>query len=338
MSAGVLPDFMLADLARAGAITADIPVGADQVQPASLDLRLGSFAVRVRASFLPGPDATVEERLASPEIAVHRIDLTHGAVLETGCVYFIPLQERLALPADVSGMANPKSSTGRIDVFVRVVCDRAQAFDRIAPGYHGALWIEVSPRTFPVVVRPGVRLAQVRLRRGEKRVLRTEDVGVGLVGAPAGYRAERHTRALDLDRIGAHDPRDYWAPLQPRDGRLILDPGEFYILASGHPIEIPADEAAEMVPTAEDLGEFRAHYAGFFDPGFGTVAAGGAGSRAVLEVRGRDVPFLLEHGQPIARLVFEPLAAPPAEPYGTRASNYQGQGLRLSKYFGPWAD
>jgi dCTP deaminase len=338
---GVLPDHILAALHEQGAISADAALAQNQIQPASIDLRLGEFAYRVRASFLPGTNNTVANRLSQSDLVMHKLDLRGGAVLETGCVYLVPLQESLSLPEGIFGLANPKSSTGRIDVFVRVICDGATSFDRVTDGYTGPLWAEICPRTFSVLVRPGDRLTQLRLKKGNTPTLQRHDLNLDLshdsLGEVIGYRARRHAPLLDLAKVGAHAPRDWFEPLFARDGRLVLDPGEFYILASMPGLSIPKTVAAEMVPTAEDLGEFRAHYAGFFDPGFGLGANGGSGTRGVLEVRGRDVPFVLEHGQPVARLVFEPLASPPLHVYGEIGSHYQGQGLKLSKLFQPWS-
>ena len=318
------------------------PLDGDQIQPASMDLRLGYTAYRLRASFLPGQSVAVKSRLSAP-LVMHKIDLSPGAVLETGCIYLVPLQETLNLPGDVCARTNPKSSTGRIDVFTRVITDGATAFDTIAPGYRGGLWLEISPRTFSILVRPGDRLAQIRLRRegdatASRAVGRSLDVSLALSpDTLVGYRAKRHAGVLDLRAIGGHDPRDFWEALSPRAGQLILDPGEFYILASKEAICIPPGEAAEMAPIAPEIGEFRVHYAGFFDPGFGYDGAGGKGAKAVLEVRGRDVPFILEDGQTVAKLVFEPMSQTPAALYGGTGSNYQGQGLKLSKLFGAWA-
>jgi len=282
-------------------------------------------------------------------------------VLETGCVYIAELQERVALPADLSAAANPKSSTGRIDVFTRVIADRAQEFDTIEAGYEGPLYAEISPRTFPVLVRTGSRLSQMRLRKGAVRLTDAElhelhrrerlvtsaepsiqdgvAVSVALSDLAAdgliGYRAKRHTGLVDVDKPGACRVADYWEPLLgDGSGTLILDPGQFYILASKEAVHVPPDYAAEMVPFDPLVGEFRVHYAGFFDPGFGHAAAGGAGSRAVLEVRSRDVPFLTEDGQIVGRLVYERMAERPSVLYGAAAgSNYQAQGLKLSKHF-----
>ncbi|MCW5725005.1 MAG: 2'-deoxycytidine 5'-triphosphate deaminase [Maricaulaceae bacterium] len=334
---GILPDSRLRAMSADGVFGA-ATLDPGQIQPASLDLRLGARAFRLRASFLPGERRTVASRL-TPDLVMHEIDLGPGAVLETGCVYLVPLVERFTLPASVSAAMNPKSSTGRLDVFTRVICDGAAAFDQAPEGYDGPLYAEISPRTFSILVRPGDRLAQARFRTGPRRTLRELTVSVDLKGAGglAGFRARRHSGLVDLGRVGGHDPRGYWEPVTVHDGRLILDPGEFYILASGEAVEIPLSEAAEMAPIAPEIGEFRAHYAGFFDPGFGVAAAGGGGSRAVLEVRGRDVPFILEHGQPAAKLVFEPMLGAPETPYGANGSNYQAQGLKLAKHFASWA-
>ncbi len=331
---GVLADCQLADLHRSSAITCERAFDPDQVQPASLDLRLGFKVYRIRASFLPGKGRTVKDVLGQPGIEMHSFDLREkGAVLETGCVYLVELQEGLALDDHVSGRANPKSSTGRIDVFTRVVTDRSDAFDDVPAGYQGPLWLEISPRTFPVLVRPGDRLAQLRLRRGDVSGQHEITVSIDLdapTGQPVGWRAKHQGGLIDLRAIGQHDIPAFWEPLFAHDGRLVLDPEEFYILASRESVSVAPDEAAEMAPIAPELGEFRAHYAGFFDPGFGTNSGG---SRAVLEVRSRDVPFILEHGQPVAKLIYEPMSRTPDALYGGKTSNYQGQGLKLSKHF-----
>ncbi len=333
---GILPCQSIEALIAAGAIASDTPFDADQVQPASLDLRLSDQAWRVRASFLPG-QRTVEDRIA--DVSMHTIDLSPGVVLERGCVYIVRLQERLSLPKGLIARANPKSSTGRVDVFVRLLTDRGGRFDDVAEGYEGALYLEISPQTFPIVVRPGTRLNQLRLKAGAPPKLETRSVGVELQGGEGsivGFRGRRHAGVVDLDNIAGHDPRDFWEPLTLRRGELLLDPGEFYILASSDDVEIPVDQAAEMTPIDPSVGEFRVHYAGFFDPGFGTDEAHGAGSKGVLEVRTHDTPFLLEHGQTVARLVYEPLIERPARLYGEGGSHYQRQGLKLSKHFRPW--
>lgn len=332
---GVLSDVDIRDALARGELLPASPLVEDQIQPASLDLRLGQRAYRLRASFLPGAGVKVEDRLDA-SLVMHEIDLSAGAVLETGCVYLAPLQERAALPAGLHGAANPKSSTGRIDVFTRLIVDGAQAFDHVPEGYHGPLWAEICPRTFSILARPGARLSQLRLRRGPVQELRISEFSIDLAQeGPVGYRAKRHSGVIDLERIGGHDPRDFWEPMYARAGRVVLDPGEFYIFASLEPVLIPPDEAAEMAPIRPELGEFRAHYAGFFDPGFGMPPHPG---RAVLEVRSRDVAFILEHGQAVGRLVFEPLTARPERLYGEAGSNYRGQGLRLSKHFGAWGE
>ena len=354
---GILPDRMIAALAADGAIRAPAFAG-DQVQPASLDLRLGSVAYRVRASFLPGPHATVAERIEG--LLLHEMKLGEGAVLETGCVYIVPLLECLALPPDVAAATNPKSSTGRLDVFTRVIADRARAFDQIEAGYSGPLYAEISPRTFPVLVREGSRLSQIRFRHGNaharqrraggtarartagrrcrmpiSRVASRSASTYGGTSQRIGYRAKRHTGVIDVDKRDGYDLGDFWEPLAAQAGRnLILDPNEFYILASKEAVQVPPGYAAEMVPFDPLVGEFRVHYAGFFDPGFGYSGAGGAGARAVLEVRSHDVPFILEHGQIVGRLVYERMLAAPERLYGQGiGSNYQAQGLKLSKHF-----
>ena len=358
-STGIVPSHVLRQLVRTRReIVATEEIDASQFQPASLDLRLGSMAWRVRASFLPGPQSTVRDKLAS--VALHEIDLTNGAVLETGCVYVVPLLESLELGFRVSGIANPKSSTGRLDVFTRLIVDHAQAFDRVDAGYRGPLYAEISPRTFPILVRKGSRLNQLRIRRGSPQFTDTQlkrlHADTPLVDGPAdiddglalsvdlkgdsamqqvGWKAKRHTGIIDIDERGALEPLDFWDPVRAsRSGTIVLDPDEFYILASREAVAIPPDFAAEMLPFNPLVGEFRVHYAGFFDPGFGHETGHGRGARAVLEVRSREVPFILEHGQIIGRLVFERLTEPPPQVYGQGiGSNYQRQGLRLSKHF-----
>ena len=332
---GILPNQSIETLIAQGSILSEDRFDADQVQPASLDLRLGSRCWRVRASFLPGRH-TVAERIR--DVAMHELDLSKGAVLERGCVYIAELQERLALPPGVSARANPKSSTGRVDVFVRLLSDCGPAFDDVAEGYAGPTYIEIAPQTFSVLVRRGTRLNQLRLKRGAPERLRVEDVGVDLSDGIAGFRARRHAPVVDLDKEDGHDPRDYWEPLIPRGGELLLDPGEFYILASKQAVEIPVMEAAEMTPIDPSVGEFRVHYAGFFDPGFGTDEAHGKGSRGVLEVRSHETPFILEDGQTVPRLVYEPLTERPTRLYGDLGSHYQRQGLKLSKHFRIWGE
>jgi len=355
---GVLPIQMLRRMIATGAITADLPVPEAQLQPASLDLRLGSVAYRVRASFLAGHGARVQDRIA--EFEMHRVDLSGSAVLEKGCVYVVPLMERLALPHDVQAVANAKSSTGRLDLLTRTITDGGTEFDRIPPGYHGPLYAEICPRSFSVLVRPGMRLNQIRFRRGhavlDDEALAALHRSAGLVSGAAhisdglgfsvdldpappagnlvGYRAKPHTGLIDLDLSAHYRAADYWEEVRTDNGRIILDPGAFYILVSREAVHIPPDYAAEMAPYLAMVGEFRVHYAGFFDPGFGHAAAGGSGSRGVLEVRCHEAPFVLEHGQIVGRLVYEHMAARPEKLYGSGiASNYQGQGLKLSKHF-----
>ena len=331
---GILPCQAIEVLAASGAVSASSPLAPGQVQPASLDLRLAARCWRVRASFLPGPGRTVAERLKA--VAMHELDLENGEVLERGCVYIAELQEQLALPPGVSARANPKSSTGRLDIFVRLLTDGGPAFDDVAAGYQGPLYVEIAPQTFSVLARAGSRLNQLRLRRGAAPRTTITTVGVDLTGPLAGYRARRHAGVIDLDHEDGHDPRDFFEALEPRRGELLLDPGEFYILASKHAVEIPLDQAAEMSPIDTAFGEFRAHYAGFFDPGFGLSDIAGGGSKAVLEVRSREAPFLLEDGQAVARLIYEPMAERPARAYGEGGSHYQRQGLKLSKHFKAW--
>jgi dCTP deaminase len=356
---GILADRAIAALFEAGRLVTEKDLDRDQIQPASLDLRLGAKAFRVRASFMPGPNNLVSDKL--DRLSLHVIDLTEGAVLETGCVYIVPLMERLDLPASMSASANPKSSTGRLDIFTRVITDYAQEFDKIPPGYSGPLYLEISPRTFPIVVRRGSRLSQIRFRIGHAMLSEPEllalheaetlvasklpnvtgggiALSIDLIGDEQGligYRGKHHTAVVDVDKKAQHDILDFWEPIYSR-GRteLILDPDEFYILVSREAVHVPPDYAAEMTPYDPLVGEFRVHYAGFFDPGFGHAPAGGRGSRAVLEVRSHEVPFILEDSQIVGRLVYEHMLELPSSLYGTGlGSNYQAQGLKLSKHF-----
>jgi dCTP deaminase len=342
-----------------------IPPG--NLQPASLDLRLGTEAYRLRCSFLPDRSSSVEDRLA--EVAIDRFELGEGALLEINRPYLIPLVEELALPDGVRARANPKSSTGRLDVFTRVVTDGNDRFDEIPAGYRGRLYLEVVPLSFAVRVRPGLTLNQLRLIRGEPRcsdadiraahaaspLLFTEgeptasadlaiadglflslDLAAKHGRGGVGFKARRNSDAIDLSRVGHYRWEDFWEPVVPdRRARVVLEPKEFYLLISSESVRIPPHFAAEMTAYDPTAGELRTHYAGFFDPGFGYDDAGvRKGTRAVLEVRAHDVPFMIEHGQRVCKLTFEHMAAPPKTLYGGGiGSNYQDQSVTLGKHF-----
>jgi dCTP deaminase len=363
---GLFGSRRIKSMLRRKLIVATKPPAEAQFQPASLDLRLSKEAYRVRASFLPGRSRTVKEHLQT--LNPEPISLAgEGAVLEKGIVYIARLEEYLALLPSLSGAANPKSSTGRLDIFTRLIVNRAEKFDHVPLGYRGELWLEISPRSFSVRVREGSKLSQIRFRnrnsqqmdslnftvpdeelrqRHSQRALvdSSPEIGDGLVlrvalkglsDEIAGYRAIKNGDVIDVDRSGSYREEDFWERIRTRsDGRLILDPDEFYILASRERVQIPSDLAAEMAAIDPAIGEFRVHYAGFFDPGFGQGHDGRPSARAVLEVRSRDVPFMLEDGQPVGRLVYERLAGAADWLYGVDAtSNYQHQGLKLSKHF-----
>ncbi|WP_019219890.1 2'-deoxycytidine 5'-triphosphate deaminase [Bartonella florencae] len=356
---GILADNDIQALIDHDILKALRPFDTVQIQPASLDLRLGEKAYRIRASFMPGTDIKVFDKLE--RLKLHEFNLRDGAVLETGCVYIVPLLENLALPEILSAVANPKSSTGRLDIFTRIITDNAQEFDKICAGYHGPLYLEISPRTFPILVRTGSCLSQLRFRKGHSylneielhtlhrnETLISDDLpnisagGIGLSinlkgdeNGLIGYRGKRHTSVIDIDKRAVADILDFWEPLFDHGQReLILDPDEFYILVSREAIHVPPLYAAEMTPFDPLVGEFRVHYAGFFDPGFGHMEAGGKGAKAVLEVRSYEVPFILEHGQIIGRLMYEHMLNQPSVLYGQNTgSHYQAQGLKLSKHF-----
>jgi dCTP deaminase len=361
---GILPSQDIQNLISRGHVTAVPPVHPDHVQPASLDLRLGDAAHRVRASFLPGPNSTVEAKIK--ELRMARVDLTGAAVFEKDCVYIVPLLEEVNLPPNISGKANPKSTTGRLDIFVRLITDYGVEFDRVPAGYKGKLYAEVVSRTFTVAIRAGMRLNQLRFVQGtadsqdkEIRKLDREEnlvyldqdtptkavtdrglrITINLEAAEPdeviAYRARANAPVIDLAKIDHYAPEEFWETRRQAPNKsLILHTGDFYILASRERVRVPPDFAAEMVPFDPSDGEFRIHYAGFFDPGFGYGSNDIKGTRAVLEVRAHEVPFQMEHGQLVGRLNYMPLLSRPDKIYGTNiGSSYQQQALTLSKQF-----
>jgi dCTP deaminase len=361
---GILPSQEISRLVAHGYISATPAINPEHIQPASLDLRLGDIAHRVRASFLPGPNSTVEAKIK--ELRMTRVDLTGAPVFEKDCIYIVPLVEELNLPENISGKANPKSTTGRLDIFTRLITDYGTEFDFVPPGYKGKLYAEVVSRTFTVAIRAGMRLSQLRFVQGSPRsgdrtikdldheeplVYMDEDspakarlqrglrITVNLEAAEAGeiiaYRAKRYAPAIALDKIDFYPTEEFWEVRhQNANKNLILEPGDFYILASRERVRVPPEYAAEMVPFDPADGEFRIHYAGFFDPGFGYGSNDLKGTRAVLEVRAHEVPFLMEHGQLVGRLNYMPLLSRPDKIYGTNiGSSYQHQALTLSKQF-----
>jgi dCTP deaminase len=361
---GILPSQAIRELIAKGRIIGNRAITEEQIQPASLDLRLGDIAHRVQASFLPGSGGKVETKVK--ELRMARVDLTSAAVFEKGCVYIVPLLEELDLPKDISGKANPKSTTGRLDVFIRLITDEGVEFERVPPGYKGRLYAEIVSRTFTVAVRAGMRLNQLRFVRGnpvssDSRIRRLDEeeqltymdeespvkasidrglrITVNLEGSSPdeviAYKARKHAPAIELDRINYYAPDEFWeARRHGSNQRLILEPGDFYILASKERVRVPPEFAAEMVPFDPSVGEFRIHYAGFFDPGFGYGSSDIKGTRAVLEVRAHEVPFLIEHEQFVGRLTYMPLLSKPEKIYGLQiGSSYQQQALTLSKQF-----
>jgi len=371
--AGVLPDHALRAAARDGWITASTPLADVQFQPSSLDLRLGAVAYQLRASFLPYRQP-VQTRLTQKDftdvdLVIDELSLASGATLQRGSVYLIPLLESLALPREVRGRCNPKSTTGRLDIFTRVIADDTVRFDEIDAGYRGPLYVEVSPQSFPVRVYAGTSLSQLRLMAGattlsdtalerlyrETPLLFDDDdqpisatrrvisdglcMGVDLSGRHTdgiiGYRAHANPPVVDLNKVGFYDPQDFWEPIKrPNRDAYILEANRFYILASKERIRVPPPYAAEMVVYDAGAGEIRTHYAGFFDPGFGFGAGAVLGTKVVMEVRAREVPFMVYDGQTSFKVGLERLAAPPDRVYGVGlGSSYQHQTLTLSKHF-----
>ena len=373
--AGVISSQEILELINKNVITSENGIEKDLIQPASIDLRLGIKAWRVPASFLPGKGNKVSSRLK--DLAMHEFSLIDGAVLECGCVYIVKLLENVNLTDNLTGIANPKSSTGRLDVFTRLIVDGAMEFEEVPAGYQGPLYAEISPRTFSVLVRTGSRLNQLRLRRGQSftsdkemeilqehvGLVRNQDninlpdkikngvpLSVDLVGENGliGYKARKHSMLIDIDKPNHYRRELFWEKITVEDllyqggyqnknnqGSLILSPDAFYILASKEYVSVPSKYAAEMRAYDTKVGEFRAHYAGFFDPGFGLTELGASKTKAVLEVRSHDVPFLIEQDQTVCRLVYEPMANVPSILYGEAGSsnNYQAQGLKLAKHF-----
>jgi len=370
---GVLPDHELRAAVLDGWIHAERPIADDQYQPASLDLRLGPSAYQLRASFLPFRQAVqnrLEERdLADSDLVIDRLSLDSGATLQRGSVYLVPLLESLHLPPHVRGRSNPKSTTGRLDIFTRVITDETPRFDEIRPGYHGLLYLEVSPQSFPVRVHAGASLNQLRLLSGQTVIADSElaqiyhetpllydddarpiplervafndglcmgvDLSGRLTGGNIGYRAQPNPPAVDWSRVAHYDPVEFWEPIKrPARDAYILEANRFYILVSKERIRVPPEFAAEMVVYDAGAGEIRTHYAGFFDPGFGFGDGSVLGTKVVMEVRAREVPFLVYDGQTSFKVGFERLRSRPERVYGVGlGSAYQHQTLTLSKHF-----
>ena len=370
---GVLPTRWLREAVNDNVVLSErFKIPEANYQPASLDLRLGERAHRLRCSFLPDA-STVMDKL--PALAMEEIDLRDGAILEKNRPYLIPLIEELRLPDTIRAKTNPKSSTGRLDIFTRVITDNSHRFDEIRPGYSGKLFLEVVSRSFTIKVRSELSLNQMRLIKGrpgfepgallaahredpivvspalaggrgpEPQLDNTVALGANLAGDPGdprgvGFRAKKNSSLLDLSLESHYDSGDYWEPVYAdRSRSLILEPEEFYLLTAAESVRVRPEYAAEMTPYDPSSGELRTHYAGFFDPGFGYDSNGDLpGIRPVMEVRAHDVPFMIEHGQKICTLTFERMLETPTKAYGAGiGSSYQGKGLVLSKHFLPYA-
>jgi dCTP deaminase len=374
---GILSYQQIKELIALGVVQADSPIEDRQIQPASLDLRLGVKAYRLLSSFLP-ERSEVGHRLGvmdafQEDLVMYEIDLREGAILEKGHVYLVPLLESLTLSKDLRARANPKSTTGRLDIFTRVITDLCASFDDIEAGYKGPLYLEIVPRSFAIKLKTGMCLNQVRFIAGQTTVsdsavkkLHADDIllfhntstdesvltrdvridkglflRIDLQGSESdqnivGYRAKKNSHIIDLSKIGYYSALDFWEPIHRRkDDSLLLEPEEFYILASKERIRVPPGYAAEMVAYEAACGEVRTHYAGFFDPGFGYGARGAIkGTQVVLEVRPHDVPFLIHDGQTFFKVVYDKMTEMPTQLYGSvLGSSYQRQALTLSKHF-----
>ncbi|MCA8956797.1 MAG: 2'-deoxycytidine 5'-triphosphate deaminase [Planctomycetes bacterium] len=361
---GILVYQQIRDLVASGCLSSNPAISPAQIQPSSLDLRLATRGYRVRSGFLP-ERCSVSERLE--ETTLYAFDLTDGAILEKGNCYVIPLLEQIVEPLPYEIRANPKSSTGRLDLFTRVLVDHHGRFEQVPPGYVGPMFLEVVPRSFPVRVRTGLSLCQIRFSTGHavltddelraeyaRRPLLLDDHGApipldqaridnGLCMGVAiqrdldlrshiGFVARRYTGVLDMAADNQHEHHEFFELIhEPVNHRYIVEPEEFYIFASKERIRVPRHLAAEMAPYEIGIAELRTNYAGFFDNGFG----GEHGTRAVLEVRPHDVPFLVEDGQVFFKLRFFKTSEAPQVAYGDAKleSHYQGQGLKLSKHF-----
>ncbi|HEV8523026.1 MAG TPA: 2'-deoxycytidine 5'-triphosphate deaminase [Terriglobales bacterium] len=363
LATGILPSQTIRTFVDTGRITSPVPIAENQIQPASIDLRLGRKAFQISASFLPGR-STIERKIK--DLLIREINLEESAVFEPRSVFIVPLIESLRLPWDVSGKANPKSTTGRLDIFTRLITEPGVEFERVPKGHSGLLYLEVVSRTFPIRVRTGMKLNQLRFIRGnppssdgrlaklaEKEQLAYDDdespidpkierglsVSVDLQGNGANvvaYKAKSTRHPIDLDKVDCYDIDEFWEIIRsPASKDHTLNPGDFYILASRERISVPPTHAAEMVPFDPSIGEFRIHYAGFFDPGFGYGTQGEiAGTKAVLEVRAHELPILLEDQQLVGKLIYHKMAQVPDKVYGSSiGSSYQKQGLALSKQF-----
>jgi dCTP deaminase len=369
---GILPSQEIQELINNRNILSMDAIEAGQIQPASMDLRLGKIGYRVQASFLPSRASTISKKINDLKLA--EIDLTRPTLLERGAVVVIPVVEQLALPYDISGAANPKSTTGRLDIFTRLVTEGGEGFEahelqfeQVPKGYKGQLYVEIVSRTFPIILQAGTKLTQLRFVRGkppaasdnalerlEEGLVFYEDaeapakaiLDAGLLmsidlqgngpGSVVAYKAKRNCPAVDLSKAGAHPAEEFWEAITaPASRRLVLDPSDFYILASRERISVPSNWAAEMTQFDPSIGEFSVHYAGFFDPGFGYGSNGEIkGTKAVLEVRAHEVPILLEDSQVVGRLMYHKMASVPDKLYGQAiGSSYQQQGLALSKQF-----
>jgi dCTP deaminase len=363
---GILPSQEIQELIDNGKIRSRSKISKDQIQPASIDLRLGNIAYRVRASFIPSRKFLISAKIR--ELQLDEIDLSQPALLEVGSVFIVPLIESLELPSDMRGKANPKSTTGRLDIFTRLMAEGSGRFEVVPKGYSGNLYVEIVPQTFPIIVQEGTKLNQIRFFRGEPerddeqlRLLSRkgkliykengdapteiviEDglrISVDLQGSEqdniVAYKAKRGCSPINLADVGAYDVGEFWEPIRALNPKnIVLNPNDFYLLASKQRVGVPPGYAAEMEQYDSSIGEFTVHYAGFFDPGFGYGTHGEIkGTKAVLEVRAHEVPILLEDGQEVGRMTYSKMADRPIELYGQNiGSSYQGQGLALSKQF-----
>jgi len=324
-----------------------------QIQPSSIDLSLSDECYEIKTSFL-SPDSKVRDKLN--KIYSKKINLKTSKIFKKNKTYIVRLNETLHLNNSISGHCNPKSSTGRLNIFCRTILDYCDEYEKIPKNYNGEIFLEITTRSFDIKISKGDKLNQMRLRKKTNNYLNDKDlkkinkrnaliftnkkniienglrisVDLSNDNKICAYVAKKTSLNINFSKISFYEIKKFWKPLKPVNNSLIIEKNKFYILKSREKIRIPSNLAGEMIPYDTGIGDFRAHYAGFFDPGFGDPK----GSYAVLEVKTNELPFILEDGQTIARIKYEKLNKKTFLVYGSIInSNYQNQKLALSKHF-----